>query len=162
MAKFDAGTAVETLDYDFTAFGGGRGTVPEPSTKKVNQYFNEIKAVAKDVKALQAQAKSVENIEEFSDEAAMEVLDSVDMDELQEQATDFQARMVEALAVLCGGEWVDNEPDAEGKSGGKRHVEGGSPSLEDLEGLPYRVLQAFNQWLMEQIRPKRTTPATKR
>jgi hypothetical protein len=162
MAKFDAGSAVETLDYDFTAYGGGEGVIPEPSTKKVNQYFNEIKAIAKDVKSLQAQAKSVENIEEFSDEDAMEALDSVDMDALQDQATDFQMRMVEALVVLCGGEWVDNEPDSEGKSDGLKHVEGGSPSLEDLENLPYRVLQAFNQWLMEQIRPKRTTPAIKR
>ncbi len=153
MAKFNPRDHVDSLEYDFTEFGAGEGVVPEPSTGKVNQYFNEIKAIAKDVRGLQAQAKNFESIEELSDEEAMETLDSVE--EVQSGASEFQLRMMEALAVLCGGEWVDNEDDEH------KHVEGGTPSLEDLQKLPYRVLQAFNQWLMGEISPKRTTPGIK-
>lgn len=160
MTKFHAGTAVEKLEYDFTDYDGGAGFIPEPTTKKVNQYFNEVKAIAKDAKGLKAQAESLESLEEMSDDEAMEAIGNVD--EIQAQADGFQTRMMEALVVLCGGEWVDNPADSEGKSDGFKHVEGGSPSLPELEALPYRVLQAFNQWLMDEIRPKRTTPGMKR
>lgn len=52
MAKFSAGH-VEPLDYDFTpvqkADGGGyctgKGTIPEPSRRDIEEYFEGIKAV---------------------------------------------------------------------------------------------------------------------
>lgn len=145
MAKFIAGEAVENLDYDFTDFGGSEGTIPEPSTKAVNRFFKHMKAIVKDAKALQASTKDV-NVEGMDDEQLIDALS--DLDESEEAASEFQRRTVGALAVLCGA-----EEDVDG------NITGGHPSFEDLDRLPYRVLQAFSQWLMEQIRPKREAPA---
>lgn len=49
MAKFDAGKAVEPMEYDFTAFGGTAGIIPEPSNKQVEDFFNAIGKMAKDL-----------------------------------------------------------------------------------------------------------------
>lgn len=150
MAKFVAGQAVENLDYDFTDFGGEEGTVPEPSTKTVNTFFKNMKNIVKEAKALSAVAKDI-NIEGMDDEQLMEAMSNVD--ENEEAAFEFQRRTIGALALLCGAEEVEDEETKEVK------IVGGSPSFADLEKLPYRVLQAFSQWLMEAIKPKREAPA---
>lgn len=60
MAKFDAGAAVESLEYDFSTVPGGygQGQVPEPSTKDMEKFqkrFNDIrKMVAKIEKEIEA------------------------------------------------------------------------------------------------------------
>lgn len=38
MAGFDAGNVVAPLDWDFTAFGGGRGRVPEPTDGQIRAF----------------------------------------------------------------------------------------------------------------------------
>lgn len=156
MAKFDAGTAVETLDYDFTAFGGGEGTISEPTTGQVNGFFKDMKKMIKEVKALQKQAKGLEAVdleEDLTDEQVAETMGK--MDEAEAGADQFQHRTIEALARLCGASWEVNEADPE-----DRTLVGGSPSMEQLQTLPYRHLQAFSEWLMGEIRPKKTTPGT--
>lgn len=52
MAKFSL-AAVETLDYDFTGFPKedgkgyctGKGTIPEPSQKALDQYFKDLSEI---------------------------------------------------------------------------------------------------------------------
>lgn len=163
MAKFDAGTAVERLEYDFTAYGGNKGEIHEPSTGDVNRFFTNMRKMMREVQALSASVKDLdelEKIEELDDETLTRQVNAID--EATEGASEYQTRTIEHIAELCGGhrEYVENPDDP---SGDKIEViVGGSPSMEDLSKLPYRVLQAFTNWLMEEIKPKKTTPATKR
>jgi len=162
MAKFNAATAVESLDYDFTAYGGGEGVVPEPSTGAVNTFFNNMKILAKEVTALSELAKEVD-VEGMTDEDLAKHMASID--EAQAGAEHYQRKTIENLAELCGGVREFEEIHTESAEEPVTKIEtvvGGSPSVDDLSKLPYRVLQAFSQWLMGEIRPKKTTPGTKR
>lgn len=149
MAKFDARTAVEALEYDFEAYGGRKGMINEPSTGRVNDFFADMKSLMKEVSAMQATAKDLQ-IEEIDEEHLAEKMDQIS--EAEGQAADFQSKSVEYLAILCGA--------ARDEETGK--VEGGAPSVDDLNCLPFRVLQAFTQWLMGEIRPKKERPAGRR
>lgn len=158
MAKFNAATAVDTLDWDFTAFDGGEGVISEPSTGDVNRFFKNMKKMMKDVKALQKNVRSLEefsDVEEMSDEDVTAQMGKIDEAELG--AEEFQRRTMECLAELCGAKWVTNAENLDESD----ILVGGSPSLEQLQTLPYRHLQAFSEWLMGEIRPKKTTPGTK-
>lgn len=152
MAKFNAGQAVEKLEYDFTDYGGSEGTIVEPSTKQVNHFFKSMKAMLKEVNRLQAATKDID-VENMDDEAMAEHMSKID--EATEGADTYQTIMVENIAVLCGAERVEDED-------GSYTIKGGAPSFEELDRLPYRVLQAFSKWLMGEIQPKKTTPGTKR
>lgn len=150
MAKFNASTAVERLEYDFTEYGGGEGVIPEPTTDAINHFFNEVKGIMKDTKAVRELMAASENgAGDISDEDAAVLLESVG--DASEFTTKMQFRMVEAVAVLCGGTFDE----------GQDKIVGGQPSVDDLRGLPFRVAQAFNQWLMGELRPKAATPGTK-
>lgn len=149
MAKFIPSQHVESLEYDFTEYGGSEGKIPEPSTGRVNGFFADTKAMMKEVQALSHLTKDLE-VEDMTDEQMMERMSKVE--EAEAGASEFQKRTIGNLAVLCGGEY-DEATDS---------VIGGSPSVEDFEKLPYRVLQAFSQWLMSEIRPKKAAPAGKR
>jgi hypothetical protein len=157
MAKFDAGKAVEKLEYDFTAYDGGKGPIKEPTTGRVNSFFANSKALIHEVRQIKGMAEQLEgvDIESLSDEDSAKVLGQID--EASAGAEIFQRRTVENLALLCGAEWVEGaEPDDEPE------LVGGAPSFDDLGLLPYRVLQAFSEWLIQQIQPKKKTPASRR
>lgn len=147
MAKFVPSDHVERLEYDFTEYGGPEGVIMEPTTGRVNGFFSDMKAMMNQVKDLQAVAKDFD-IEEMSDEQMIEKMSQVD--EAEAKASVFQKQTIENLAVLCGAERQEDGS-----------VVGGAPSVDDLNLLPYRVLQAFSQWLMGEIRPKATTPGSR-
>lgn len=147
MAKFVPSDHVERLEYDFTEYGGGEGVIKEPSTGKVNGFFADMKAMMKQVKELQAVAKDLD-IEDMSDEQMIEKMSQVE--EAEAKGSEFQQQTIENIAVLCGAERQEDGS-----------IVGGAPSVEDLQKLPYRVLQAFSQWLMGEIRPKATTPGSR-
>ena len=153
MTKFIAAEAVEKLEYDFTEFGGGTGVIPEPSTGAVNQFFKDTKKMIREVRALQQTAESL-NVEGMTEQEVAEQIGKID--EATEGATQMQSAMVENIAILCGADRFETKDDDGNVI--ESHVEGGSPTFEELNRLPHRVLQAFSQWLMDQIRPKKTTP----
>jgi hypothetical protein len=158
MAKFVPSQHVETLEYDFTQYGGSEGVIPEPTTGKVNGFFKATKDMVKEVNALRGVIEDVE-VENMSDEDMIARMAKID--EAEEASSEFQKRTIENLAILCGAERQYNA-DHEERGLPEYNVVGGSPSFQDFEKLPFRVLQAFSQWLMNEIRPKRTTPGTKR
>lgn len=160
MAKFNAATAVESLDWDFTAFGGGEGTIAEPTTGAVNKFTSNVKGMLKEVKALQKSAKDLEGLADIEEMDEAELAEKMGkIDEASEGAETFQRMTLEHLAELCGAK-RETYPTQEGDGDPGYRFVGGSPSLEQLETLPYRHLQAFSQWLMGEIRPKKTTPGT--
>jgi hypothetical protein len=150
---FKAKEAVEALDFDFEGIGtGAKGTIAEPSTGLVNGYMKNMKDLMREANNMRRRAEglSEESDEEISDEDLEKRM--AEMDELEAEAIDFQQRSTEHLAVLCGAQY-----DEESQT-----FSGGSPTLEDLQSLPYRHLQAFTQWLTGEIRPKKDRPAGKR
>lgn len=91
MAGFDAGSAVEPMDYDFTTVKGGqgKGTVPEPSTAEMKTFQRDFAAIMRDAKAL-----------ELSDDEAAK-LSKEEFDTLQDQMDEIADRLDEAVSVLC-------------------------------------------------------------
>lgn len=133
---FDAGKAVEPLDYDFTAFGGGKGTTPEPSTDDVSLFFKSISAIANEVRGMMAEVKGLSEAEEVTEADAAEVLSQMPDDIVG----NYQGQMIAAIAGLTHDQ----------------------PTQENIEKLPYRVLGAYTAWLAGQLRPEQQRPATRR
>lgn len=148
MAKFDAAD-IEDLEYDFTKFGGGKGVIVEPSTKKVNKFFGSMRDMMKNVKELRG---IVENADVETEEGINAIEQALEGDAIG-QMEELQDQTMVLVAELCGAE---RENTDRGPNTGEIIRQSGAPSLEDLEKLPYRVLLNFNQWLMGEIRPKAT------
>lgn len=129
MAKFNAGTAVEALEYDFTEYVPGcEGIIPEPSTEQIEQYFERAREVAKEVIGLRDKMQKVsgDNVEEMSEEeisAIVTDLESVNV-------SDMQNKMIALIADLCSQQ----------------------PSAEHILALPFRVRQEFVKWVGAQFR----------
>jgi hypothetical protein len=137
MSKFDAGTAIEALEFDFTAYGGSEGVIPEPSSGSVKTYFRSMKDLAKEARKFKGIADSLGNVDDLTDDEISERMASIEeAEEGADQLADMQKR---ALADLCSG----------------------TPSYEELGQLPYRVFQAFNRWLVSEINPKKEAPGSK-
>lgn len=92
MAGFDAATAVEPMDYDFSAYGGGKGIVPEPSTKEMQDFQRKFAGVMRKGQAL-----------EMDDEAAMALTDK-EFDKLQKDAEKIGNELDELISGLCKGQ----------------------------------------------------------
>lgn len=170
MAKFDAGS-LERLEYDFTAYGGGAGFIQEPSTRKVNEFFKNMRQTMKLVRSLQSSVDGADSdkIEEMSPEELAEQMGKVE--EATSGAEELQNNTMINLALLCGAEWEHRDSDGnivkptdEGWGSATGTLVGGSPTLGEFEGLPYRILQSFTNWLMEEIKPSKnsTGPVGKR
>lgn len=162
MSRFVASEAVEPLDWDFTDVITTKGVLtsgrtPEPSTKRINGYRRMIKGLAQDVRKFRGENDLPEDgsdVDDMDDDEALETLES--LDEAMAEAEGFQKRTIEALAYLCGADWEDtSEFEPESPDTPIRKLTGGSPDEETLELLPYRVLQAFSQWIMGELAPKR-------
>lgn len=125
MAGFVATEAVEALDYDFTGYGGTKGTIPEPTTAHLDRFFEAVQGLSTRVGV-------------GPDASAEEVAQAVAKISKRD-AAEFTNQIKAAIVGLCGG----------------------SPSQEDVDVLPYRVLMAFLGWLMEALRPEARTPGTR-
>lgn len=161
MSKFVAGTAVERLEYDFTDFDGGKGFIPEPTRGAVKSYFKGLKALMRETADLRGAAEG--DSDEMSDEEVAALMAKAD--EAEERSEEYHTRSIGLLAELCGAEREEVDitvgEQEEPVDNIVKYV-GGSPTYDELQALPFRVFQAFNQWLVTEIQPKKTTPGTKR
>ena len=130
MAGFNAAEVVEALDFDFTAFNGPKGTIPEPSNKQVKIFFNRMRDTAL---ATRRDAATLDEDELLSDEDAANLALAA-FDETSEK---HNQDVVNAVVMVCSNIF----------------------SYEDLDNLPFRVQNAFMAWLVVQIRPEEATPA---
>lgn len=90
MAGFNAASAVEPLDYDFTGFVEGdlaKGTVPEPSQQAMAGYRKAVLGVIREYKDVQ--------------DVDPEKLDDEDLDKISDRADELEKRMDELTARLC-------------------------------------------------------------
>lgn len=150
MTKFNAAEVVEALEFDFTAFNGPQGVIPEPSTKAINQFFKTVKGVMKDTRQMRALLEDaggdLDKVD--ADKASAVMLAAMEDDSLTDT---MQVIMVDAVAQLCG-----NSQNEEGAWDDK-----GTPTRQQIFDLPFRVQQAFTQWLVSEISPKKEASGTK-
>lgn len=130
MTKFNAATAVEPMEYDFTEYiEGAVGIIPEPSEAQVQTYFKTVSGLATEFTDLRKRMSSIsEDDDEIDTEnpdvaALMEEVKNLDM-------TAVLGQITEAVAALCSNE----------------------PSVEVINRLPFRVRQAFAKWVGQQFR----------
>lgn len=120
MADFDAGSIIEGISYDFTAYGGGKGAIPEPTSAQLHRFQRHMvesgrreqeRVMAINRWQLQVQAANREG-------EPAPPMPAMPSDEEQRVVEDLDA---EALADVCSDH----------------------PSKEEILKLPSRVLRAF-------------------
>lgn len=130
MSKFDAATAVEAMQFDFTKYGGIEGEIPEPTTGQMNDYMVGMRRIITEYRSLAGQVDQDKKPEDMTPEELGALMDS--MDDTMAVATEFNEKTVALTAEFCS-----NMPDA-----------------TMLAMLPMRVMRAFSKWLMSEINPK--------
>lgn len=117
---FDAG-AFGSLRYDFTAYGGATGIIPDPSDdllEKFNTGYRDLLAEY----GLDTDTGEVDSRDPESVNAALERTEGVSF-------VEQQRRMVDLIADLCQD----------------------SPSAEQIMRLPFRVRQRYIVWLQNNL-----------
>jgi hypothetical protein len=118
-SAFVAGDEIDTLTFDFTRYAkGAKGVIPEPTTEKLRAFQKGLKAVIRE---------SLKNTKEPpANETQLESMKRIiGADDTDELAVMVEARTFELISDLCSG----------------------TPSVEQLQKIPYRVQQAFVGWL---------------
>ena len=131
MAKFNAGTVIETMEYDFTAYGGGAGIIPEPSETALQEFFEGVEAFKIDLE--EAQGERVE----------LEQLAEADLEEIAKSQAVSTKEMLKTYRTLIAALCQDQ------------------PSETQLALLPVRVQLAFIGWLVGEFTPEGRMPGTK-
>jgi hypothetical protein len=126
MAKFDAGTAVDPMEVDFSKYDGPVGAIPEPDGDQVEAFFDRLKEMRKKRGGLIEQG---ERLQEAGDqEAISKFLDEFPEDELKSESK-------EAF------KWVED-------------LTSGYLQAVMLERVPPRVWAKFLRWLAGELSPK--------
>jgi hypothetical protein len=118
-SAFVAGDEIDTLTFDFTRYAKeAKGVIPEPTTEKLRAFQKGLKAVIRE---------SLKNTKEPpANETQLESMKRIiGADDTDELAVMVEARTFELISDLCSG----------------------TPSVEQLQKIPYRVQQAFVGWL---------------
>lgn len=89
---FDAGKYVDVLDYDFTAFGGSKGVVPEPSDKVLLRFQDSMRKGLVDFGVS-------DDVDVTDNTAVMAIIAKLPADQLER----FMEMQVDALAAFCQG-----------------------------------------------------------
>lgn len=130
MAKFDAATAVEPMDYDLTKYGGPKGTIPEPSRGQVEVFFKNLKEVnlfiGKTINQAEQLAKKADD--SGDSQSLEEFVESIPEDKIKEYQDQFAV-------------WAHD-------------VSSGSLDVGMLQELPARIFSAFFRWLSTELGPK--------
>jgi hypothetical protein len=122
---------VEPLDWDFTAFKAGKGTVPEPSDERLGKFIRDVMA------AQEGQTASLAGLTEAGDDTE-KMLAAIAA--LPEDALPGATKaMIKPYADLCDG----------------------SPTEDQLGKLPPRVRVAFFAWLAGELRPEASSAGSK-
>lgn len=137
MTKFNAGTAVEAMEYDFSDYKDDEGNplpsgiIPEPTTDQMEAYFNGVRNIAQSVRDTRM------NVQDMREKAGSGDLSNEEMEKIlasmdQVSIKKFQGEICDLLGSLCSDQ----------------------PSAIVLGRLPYRVLQAFMGWIQGNLRPE--------
>jgi hypothetical protein len=122
MPMFDAGAAVEALDWDFTKAGvKATGTIPEPSDRAIGDFLDGLKKLYTETRK---------------------------MVEAGEQAEASPGEMLEALNAVTGDMFVEQ---MKGIAVLYAALCSGKPGVDELLALPLRVRAKFYGWVMNEV-----------
>ncbi len=96
---FNAAKAVQALDWDFSAYGGGSGTSPEPSTRAIQHYQQQLRVYVQALQRLQT-AEAFSDSDQLSDEQLQEQMRQwrgLSFDEAIERIDQEQQQALERL-----------------------------------------------------------------
>lgn len=127
MPKFDAGSVVEPLEYDFTTVRGypherAKGTIKEPTDEMITQFIGRLRDMMKQAGSI---AENVAEMDMSNPTAFFQQLDTFDPDQLLA----VFSGMAEAYGELCSNQ----------------------PSAQEIADLPLRVRVRFFAWLQEEV-----------
>lgn len=125
MPGFNAAEVVEPLEWDFTKYDAGKGTVPEPSDKDIETLFRDLTKVSKDVMEKAGVGKLTGTPEQVMAAIA-------ELDDSAIGITQMISGFTKAFAKLCKNQ----------------------PTAIQLNKLPLRVRMAFYVWLADELRPE--------
>lgn len=123
MPSFNAGSVVDPLDYDFTAFNGSKGVIAEPTDAQVGDFMQGLRDLLKEAREITGAAgidMSQATIEDLG--VALDQLDS-------EMYQDFNRKQGRLHAGLCGAQ----------------------PTYEDIMAVPVRIRNLFFAWLQQNV-----------
>lgn len=132
---FDASKVVAPLDWDFTAFEGGKGVIPEPTDKQIDTFFQDLIKMSKTL----MEKAGIENAGEVSPEELL--LTMADMPEGTPGVGVMAMldEMAKIFAKLCQNK----------------------PSATQIKKLPMRIRMRFFVWLATELRPEDFGAASK-
>lgn len=154
-AGFVADAVVEPLKWDFTSFGAGSGTTPEPTTQAIERFHRKSRNIAEAMVRLQTAAISEETnrIADLTPEQAKEEMlrwGKLDLDQaleiLDAELAGQQSgqELVQRMAKLIAETAQD------------------CPNLDQIMALPHRVRSAYFGWFTGQlINPELVAAGTK-
>lgn len=126
MSKFDAGTAVDPMEVDFSKFGGPVGDIPEPSGRQVELYIERMKDLRKRRGAL---VKKGEELQNSGDEEAIDKF----LEEIDDETLKSESKQIYS--------WV-------------QEVTSDFLQADMLENLPPRIWGKFLRWFSGEMNPK--------
>jgi hypothetical protein len=130
---FDAATALEPLDWDFTEFDAGKGVVPEPSEKRVQMFNTKLRDII-----IRVTKEQVDLEDGDAPPTAKQFLEALERASDDGRAEEISNEIDELYADFCKQQ----------------------PSVEQLRKLPYRYKLAFFRWLQGELRPEASSVAT--
>lgn len=95
MAKFDAATAVDPMDFDLSKYGGPIGIIPEPTNGQIEAFFTTMQSAMVKIGAQPGQRLTLE--------AASAIP--------EDMATIMMGTMKQALVDLGGGSFSGEDID---------------------------------------------------
>jgi len=122
MAKFDAGSVVDPLEYDFTTVTGykhrtAKGTIPEPSEEKIAAFLTSLRDTMKDTNG-----------------ADVDLTDpSVFLAQLDQYDPDKFLSLYRSISVACA------------------ELCSGHPTAQQISDLPLRIRMQFFKWLFGEV-----------
>lgn len=128
MPKFDAGSVVDPLDYDFTTVRGypdrkAKGAIPEPTDEQIATFIGAMRDAMKEAGSIAGEVSGEMDV--ANPTAFFNQLDLYDPDKFLGV---FRA-MTAAYSQLCSGQ----------------------PSVEQIEALPLRVRVRFFAWIQQEV-----------
>lgn len=123
MPSFNAGSVVDPLDYDFTAFNGSKGVIAEPTDAQIGDFMQGLRDLLKEAREITG-AAGIDTAEATLEDLGV-ALDQLDSEMYQ----DFNRKQAVLHAGLCGAQ----------------------PTYEDIMAVPVRIRNLFFAWLQQQV-----------
>lgn len=143
MATFDAGNVVEAMDWDFTKYKAGKGTVPEPSDVEIERFLRKYRMlvtsvmqsagaeiIVRDNQTIELKDDGVTATPILSLADATAAMGQIDLESVESSAAyKISEAMLDLIVTITKGK----------------------PSRHQLQKLPNRVRGAFYGWVIGQL-----------